>query len=360
MQTLHAERLAKAKKAFTTRRIPIERMRMLLSPPAEPKAGDLVLARVDKVGHHKAIELPSGRKAALAPADEIVLAYGNRYAPDQFEAVVPPDLGPCDLVAAGGIASRATAWHDKTTFPTAITPLGFISNDSGRVINIADFAVSPKPARSLPPAIVVFGTSMNAGKTTTAASLVRGLASGGYAVGAAKVTGTGAGNDLWAMIDAGACAALDFTDAGFATTYLAEIDAIVAGAQDLLTSLADSGAEIAVLEVADGLFQPETAALARSSEFRSLTGGVLFAAGDAMGAVAGCELLRKLGYDVLGLSGLLTRSPLARREAGTADVPVLSAEELADPAVAASIASRISAPSLKVVAGGAECAFQEY
>ncbi|WP_292514489.1 hypothetical protein [Mesorhizobium sp.] len=358
MEILDCERIAKAKRAFTTRRIPAERMRMLLSPPAEPKAGDLVLARIEALGHHKSVELPSGRKAALAATDEIVLAYGNRYAPDQFEAIVPRDLGPCHMVAAGGVASRATAWHDKTMSPTAIVPLGLVTDSCGRVLNVADFAVAPQPARLTPPAIVIYGTSMNSGKTTTAASLVRGLARAGFAVGAAKVTGTGAGNDLWSMMDAGACAALDFTDAGFATTYLAPIDALVEGAQHLLHSLAASGAEIAVLEVADGLFQPETAALAKSPKFRELTRGVLFAAGDAMGAVAGCERLRELGYDVLGLSGLLTCSPLARREAGAANAPVYGVEELTDPATAASIVSGILNPRLMVIAGGAQCAFQ--
>ncbi|WP_287217360.1 hypothetical protein [Mesorhizobium sp.] len=112
MEILDCERIAKAKRAFTTRRIPTERMRMLLSPPAEPKAGDLVLARIEALGHHKSVELPSGRKAALAATDEVVLAYGNRYAPDQFEAIVPADLGPCHMVAAGGVLRGR--WHGTT------------------------------------------------------------------------------------------------------------------------------------------------------------------------------------------------------------------------------------------------------
>jgi hypothetical protein len=38
--------------------------------------------------------------------DAIIVAYGHRYAPDQFEAYVPEDLGPCHLVAGGGVAAR--------------------------------------------------------------------------------------------------------------------------------------------------------------------------------------------------------------------------------------------------------------
>ncbi|MCT7377847.1 hypothetical protein [Chelativorans salis] len=358
MEFLDCKRITKAKRAFTTRRVPTKHMQILVPPPAEPRSGDLVLARIDTLGHHKAIELPSGRKAALAPGDEVLLAYGNRYAPDQFEALVPSDLGPCDMVAAGGVASRAAGWHDRIALPTGIVPIGLVADVDGQVVNIADFAIAPEPTLRLPPAIMVFGTSMNAGKTTTAASLVRGLARAGFSVGAAKVTGTGAGNDLWAMSDAGACAALDFTDAGFVTTYLTPVDAIIRGAERLLRSLAGSGADVAVLEVADGLFQPETAALAKSLEFRKLARGALFAAGDAMGAAAGCERLRSLGYDVLGMSGRLTRSPLACREASIANVPVYGIEELSDPTIAASMVPESPMISPVKVMGGAVCAHQ--
>ncbi len=248
------------------------------------------------------------------------------------------------MVAAGGIAALARSWHDKIDAPTAIQPIGILGGSSGQRLNLADFAIDHEASGAIPPMIVIYGTSMNAGKTTTAASLVRGLARAGFVVGAAKVTGTGAGNDLWSMSDAGAVAALDFTDAGFATTYLAPLDAIIAGAKKLLRSLGASGAEIAVVEVADGLFQQETAALAASAEFSDVTAGVLFAAGDSMGAVAGAEHLRSLGHHVLALSGVMTRSPLARDEATVGGAPVYGVAELTDPEIASQIVAHVAAP----------------
>lgn len=71
-----------------------------------PHAGDLVLARVVKIGQHPRIELPDGRRSHLYIGDEVIVCYGARYAPDQFESHVPKEMGPCDLVAAGGLASR--------------------------------------------------------------------------------------------------------------------------------------------------------------------------------------------------------------------------------------------------------------
>ncbi|MDP4360731.1 DUF1611 domain-containing protein, partial [Escherichia coli] len=84
------------------------------------------------------------------------------------------------------------------------------------------------------PVVLSLGTSMNAGKTLTSTSLVRGFKRAGLQVAALKITGTGAGGDMWIVRDAGADVALDFTDAGFASTYLAPIDDILAGAFRLI------------------------------------------------------------------------------------------------------------------------------
>ena len=337
MKILDQNRIRQCKRAFATRRIPFDAMRTLLSADSRPKAGDLVLARVTKLGSHSRIELPSGRRASLFPGDEILLTYGNRYAPDQYEAYVPDTLAPCHMVAAGGVAAQATAWHDRLSGPTAIEPIGLVADAERCALNLADFAVSASTA-SLPGNVfAVFGTAMNAGKTTTAASLVKGFTRAGYAVGAAKITGTGAGGDLWLMRDSGAVEALDFTDAGFPTTFGVDPSAILDGASELMRTLAAQGCSVIVLEIADGLYQTETAALAESEAFRSMLTGTFFAAGDAMGAAAGAGQLAELGHTVLGISGSLTRSPLAVREAAvTACAPVYTIDDLIDPESAAS------------------------
>ena len=99
-------RLKQAKWAYTTRRINQDRLFQLLSGAVIPEAGDLVLARVEELGRHKRLELVSSRRATMFEGDEIVIVYGNRYAPDQFEGIVPDHLGRCRLVAAGGVADE--------------------------------------------------------------------------------------------------------------------------------------------------------------------------------------------------------------------------------------------------------------
>lgn len=330
---LSAARLTRARCAYSTRRVPLAAAETLISGAVAPRPGDLVLARVEKLRQHRRLELPDGRRAELFPGDEIVVCYANRYAPDQFEAEVPGDLGECHLVAGGGVASRMLSRHEVMKPATEIRPLGLLGDRQGRPLNVFGWALPPgtPPARK-PATVAVTGSSMNAGKTTACAYLIQGLKRAGLVVGAAKVTGTGSGGDTWLMRDAGADVVLDFVDAGYASTYRLAADSVERIVRDLTADLARAGAEAIVLEVADGLYQDETAALVASATFADAVDAVLFAAGDAMGAAAGVDWLRRRDLPVAGVTGCLTRSPLACREAAQATgLTVYDLDRLADP-----------------------------
>lgn len=318
ISALDDRRRERAKRAFSTRRVTPEVMATLIAGDVRPRAGDLVLARVDVLGKQTKLELTDGRRAHLFPGDEIVVSYGNRYAPDQFEAVVADDLAPCDLVAAGGIAGLELSRHVRMLPPTRITPVGLIGDAKGERINLARFRVAGADHVPDLPVVLSLGTSMNAGKTLTSTSMVRGLKRMGLRVAALKITGTGAGGDMWIVRDAGADVALDFTDAGFASTYLVPIEDVEAGAFRLINHAAALGCTVAVIEIADGLQQVETAQLIRSEALRAITLGCTFAAYDAMGAICGVRELVEAGHTVLGLSGRLGMSPLGVREAEAA------------------------------------------
>lgn len=338
-EPLGLARLDNAKRAFTTRRVEFTSgMRLLRS--GQPQAGDLVLARIETLGQHQRVESPHGRRAQLYEGDEIVVAYGERYAPDQFEAVVPEDLGPCDLVAGGGVAGKVLSRHAKIKRATRIQPIGLIADSFGRPVNLARHAL---PLRALrddrPRVIAVAGTSMNAGKTTTAAGLIHGLSRAGLKVAATKVTGTGSGGDVWSMVDAGAARVLDFTDMGHASTAGLPHERIEAVALSLIAHSAAEGADVVVVEIADGVLQRETAALLAAPAFRAAIDGVLFAAGDALGAIGGRDWLLAHGHNVIGVSGLVSASPLATREAAAAmGQPVLLLDQLRDPVFAPQLA----------------------
>jgi poly(3-hydroxybutyrate) depolymerase len=288
---------------------------------------------VDTIGHHDGLQLANGRRKQLFAGDVIVVAYGNRYACNQFEALVPDTMGPCHLVAGGGIAGRVVSSHDRIVKgPTHITPLALLANADGQRANLRDYALEPLGPMSVPaPTIVaVVGTAMDSGKTQTSAYLVRGLIAAGLRIGYAKVTGTGAGGDTWLLRDAGAEPVLDFTDAGMASTYRVSPEEIEGILGTLTAHIAQKGVDAIVVEIADGIFQRETAALLRSPVFNRLVGGTVLAARDAMGASAGVNWLRAQSPPVLALSGLLSASPLQCAEVKEATgVPVYNRESLA-------------------------------
>jgi hypothetical protein len=334
-------RLDHAKFAYATRRVPPDAIATLLPSERNLAAGDLVLARVTKIGQHEHVELPNGRRAMIYEGDEIILCFGNRYAPDQFEAFVPDRLGPCQLVAAGGLAATVVHRHVRMREATDLTALGLLGDTRGRRLNLLQFGLPPDrpdPSAPHPPLIAVAGTSMNSGKTTVMACLTRGLIALGGRVAAAKITGTGAGGDHWHMADAGADPAVDFIDAGRVSTYRLpgpELDQVV---WTQLAHMFRSGADFVLAEFSDGLLEAETDRLLTSPALRPFISAVVFTAGEAMGAAGGVAWLRAHGLPVVAVSGVLTSSPLAMREAlGAAEVPVHASQSLVRPEIAAEI-----------------------
>ena len=327
-------RIQAALKSFTTRRVRFENAVQLRTGDLVPRAGDLVLARISAMGQHTGLQLHSGRRASTHVGSEIIVCYGNRYAPDQFEAVVPTSLGPCHLAAAGGIAGTVLCKHRRMKPATELEPIGLVADANGKVLNVKDYGLSEPVFAELPPVFVVCGTSMNAGKTASAAALIRGLTNAGYRVGAAKITGTGAAGDLFTFADAGAHAVLDFTDAGLASTYMVDLPELERAYRVLTHSLVQQGANAIVIEIADGIHQRETAVFLRESQIMKGVTGVVFAAYDASGATAGASWLSAQGHAVLAISGQVTSSPLAMREAEEmTGLMLLGLDELSDPAI---------------------------
>ena len=342
-------RIERAKHAFSTRNVGAFLRRTdgvdLITEDHVPQAGEVVLARVTSIGHHKRLESPVSRRQILFAGDEIVVAYGSRYAADQFLAMVPGDLGPAHLAAAGGLASRVVDQHSGVGSPTEIEPIGVIRDAHGPV-TLARAAAhrtlrglashDRRPAHEVP-VIAVLGTSMNSGKSTVLAQLAHGLAAAGLRVAAGKVTGTGAGNDYNLFLDAGAHRVLDFTDFGYSSTFQVDIEEV----RDLFLSMADELAggperpDVVLLEIADGVYQGETTRLLADAEFGRVVNRVAFAAGDALGAVGGVGALGALGLVPAFVSGVVTSSPLATAEARRAlEVPVVATFDLGTAEVA--------------------------
>ncbi|MEM6489578.1 MAG: DUF1611 domain-containing protein [Pseudomonadota bacterium] len=347
-----------AKWAFTTRRVDRSAVAGLDRHVAAARPGDLVLARVERIGAHKRVQLVTGRPAALYVGDLVVVACGARYAPDQFEGLATLAPEGADLLAGGGVVGTLREANARMGAPTRLSPIGLLCGRDGRAINLADHALTP---RARPDGMVVIagtGAAMNAGKTTAIACLAHGLTRAGHRVAALKATGTGACGDVNAYHDAGAAYVADFVDAGMASTYREPHERLVAGLDTLLGHAGRAGCSVALVELADGLFQRETAALMADPAVRARFDGVLYAARDAASAAGGVALLRGLGIEPAVLTGLIAASPLAVAEAGAAlSLQVADRDVLADPAHAGALLARILAgrgmAAVDMAAGGA-------
>jgi hypothetical protein len=144
--------------------------------------------------------------------------------------------------------------------------------------------------------------------------------------------------------DAGATQVLDFTDFGFSSTYLLDSATVTALFTSLVDELSGGEPDVIVIEIADGLLQPETSNLIDDPWFHEIVGTVVFSAGDAMGAMTGLAELRRRSIDVVAVAGLLTASPLALRETERiVDVPVVPIVDLVTP----EIAERLLVPAVR-------------
>ncbi|NIA72424.1 DUF1611 domain-containing protein [Pelagibius litoralis] len=344
--TLHTpitqDLLTRAKWAFSTRRVRRQDALRLNETLGGAVSGDLVLGRVESIGSHKKIQLAEGRASELYVGDLVVLACGARYAPDQFEGLAELDPEGADMLAGGGVLGRMRHRHARMSAPTRVVPLGLLTHASGRVMNLASYAL---PAADRPAAMMVIGVvgaSMNSGKTTAVARLAHGLSRAGHQVAAIKATGTGAFGDFNAFSDTGASYVADFTDAGMVSTYRQPLARIEAGLDTLLAHAEREGCEVAVVELADGVFQKETADLLKNPKVRDSFAGVLFAAPDALAAAGGCAALRAMGVEPAVVTGMVSCSPLGAREAEAATgVRVVTRDALSDPAQANALLARL-------------------
>lgn len=317
--------------SYALRRVPEARFACLVPRSDFPQPGDIVLARLEKVGKNVRLELTDGRRCTLHEHDLLAVVFGNRYATRQFEGYAHSNGDHCDLLSMGGLCGLVESKHDSVAEPSKLCLLGALGDAEGRPLRLRDFALAPLPTleMSQPQIITVCGTSMDAGKTHTVMNLIIGLRRQGYRVAAIKLTGTATGSDRWSMLDAGACVVLEFIDGGLPATYLCTVDELIRLYSLLITQASAQGADCVVVEIADGLLQRETAALLQTSRFTTTVDAWVLVTSDPLGAVGGVSMLRSWGIEPIALSGLISMSPLGIQEVQTATgLPCLTAKQL--------------------------------
>lgn len=302
---------------------------------AVPRDGDLALAELAAGAGSAALHLSSGRIATLYPGDRFLCVTGSYRSALALSCTLPPRLGPAMLVQREGIVGLPAALAGRAARePTPLRLLGLAVDRDGARLNLAALTPAlPRQARPLNTLAVVSATR-GAQAAALATAALRGFCRMGLRSACAKPVGALDAAERWAQLDAGAIQSLDAVDAGALDSAGRDADTLLARSQGLLGRLAADGAQAAVLRIAGGLAVPEVSALLGTRGFADLVDGVVLAAADAMAAVEAAQRLAALGLPPIAIGGAITRSPLACREARAAlDLPLLSAAELAQPAV---------------------------
>lgn len=304
------------KYSFTTHVVPTAAMHSVRPLIQTPRIGDLVLTEVVSLGRHTAIENHDGARIDIFPGDYLVGAFGNRYATDQYEGYIPASIEEeCNLLSIGGVIGKVASQHTSMSLPTSLRVVGAVCDTVGAALNLQQFGLSPRPMSQIPELIIVVGSSMNSGKTTTVGTLVRGLTLAGKRVGATKITGTAASKDGRFFASCGARRVLDFTDAGYPSTYLLPLNELVHITHTLLSNLAAQSLDYIVVEIADGIFQRETRMLLEHHLLRGMVDHLFFSANDSLSAECGVRLMQHYRLPLRAVTGVVTQSPLAMREA---------------------------------------------
>ena len=286
-----------------------------------PEVGDLIYGRVSYIGHHGSLENKEGRIHMINDGARAVFVFGNRYAPDAFEGIIPDQpVREVDLLARSGVVGVMREKNTATKDPTKVEVLGQVLGANGQPLNTRNFPLAmPRTplnrAKKRSKMILHVGTSMNSGKSTSAIACCWALSAMDHPVRASKVTGTASLKDILHMQDGGAESVSDFSYLGFPSTYRLDEETLVEIFENLDARYAASPSRYWVVEFADGIMQRETAMLLRNEYVRSRIHRMVFSATDAFGAVGGLRILKEeFGLIPDAVSGRCTSSPLMIRE----------------------------------------------
>ena len=294
--------------------------------------GDYVVARVlDTRGHLSAIELPGGRMIEVMEGDLVVGAFGRRAA--TLEAVgdwsAIDDSGELSALTAAGLFGKVTSLSPFLSSPMSLRYEGHVMRYDDKVtmrgslasIEMIDFDI---------PVILIVGTSMSAGKTTSGRVIVHLLSKMGLKVVGTKLTGAARYRDMLSFKDAGASAVYDFVDAGLPSSAVDE-DLYREALPYLLSLIARDKPDVVVAEAGASPLEPYNGSIAKEMirdcvRFKLLCAQDPYAvvgvqqafqrapdlvAGGAANTDAGIALVHKLtGLNALNLMDPASHAPL--------------------------------------------------
>jgi hypothetical protein len=269
-------------------------------PKSQWATGDYVVGEVTP--HHRglsSIELGNGRMIEVTDGDQIVGAFGQRCA--TLEAVgdwhaIGDDLH-MEALTSAGLFGKVTS---KSAFLPTLLSLTYKGHVvvSDQKVGMRDF-VPTLPERPFTlPVVFIVGTSMSAGKTSSARIIVRLLKEAGLKVIGAKLTGAGRYRDILSVRDAGADWIFDFVDVGLPSTVCPPEEYRHALRQ-LLTRMMEVDADVVIAEAGASPLEPYNGATA-IAELEANIRCLVLCASDPYGVVGVSTAFKKQPHLVAG------------------------------------------------------------
>jgi hypothetical protein len=219
--------------------------------------GDFVIGRATgKRNRLWECETKTGRMADLVRGDLLVGALGERAATlegvgDWRRTTANREL---DALTSAGLLGRATSISPMLPDLMRLEYLGHATR-GGKKLGMKDFVVPAQPRRLDIPVILLIGTSMSAGKTSSGQVIIRALNYLGMDVVGAKLTGAARYRDILKFRDAGAREVFDFVDAGLPSTVCPEPE-FKHALELMLSRIAATDAQVLVAEAGASPLEP--------------------------------------------------------------------------------------------------------
>ncbi len=336
----------RVKKTYVCRKISDYKLRTDIPRSYQVEVGDIGIFEVLAIGKHTKVQSASRLNVTIIEGDHIMAAFGTRYASAQIEGYLPDHLNQeLHILGGGGTVGVVKSMHVnyEEKGPTTLKLIGLVSDHQHQILNTKKMerprmkSFSGAAAASTK-VILSLGSSMDSGKTTSAAYLVHGLKKAGKKVAFIKLTGTIYTKDCDLAYDLGADVSIDFGEFGFPSTYMCEELELLNLYESLLSEVVPFKPDYVVMEIADGLYERETKMLLTNKNFMSTIDSVMFSAGDSLASIQGVQVLNQWGIHPSCLSGLFTASPLLIEEVkANTNVPVFNIHQLAYENVAPAI-----------------------
>ncbi|MBT8136312.1 MAG: hypothetical protein KJO54_04770 [Gammaproteobacteria bacterium] len=208
------------------------------------------------------LETCSGRRVDVMPGDYAISALGTRAATLEGAGTwreVGKDNVMHSLTGAGLLGKMTSASRMLPRFMT-VDYIGHIVRNGAR-LNMKDFVSPVEDAVLAVPVILLVGTSMSAGKTSTGRLIIHELKRCGLRVGGAKFTGAARYHDILSFADAGADHILDFVDVGLPSTVVSPND-FRHSMQQMIARVAALDIDVLVAEAGASPLEPYNGAVA--------------------------------------------------------------------------------------------------